>query len=359
MRLLWSQSMQRVAFHVFHCTTLMTMFVKNRVVRPLWLLDQRYKLVPRILFLWYHQLYRFVWGIRSAPTDTHWTCHTYLYKNTYSSGKPTEYVEGSFRAKPVRIFLSPSDCSPKYGPYDAYDATFWYDMIRFAQVQAAPMQAAPMQTPSKFCLKESYSPPRGRIVEVVDMLQVDPIVISKCDDVYTVKFDDQKKVSERNDDGLIIEESVDVDIEPPIVSKIRFLSIEYSHAKMGGKRIELKIPTGMMMVGNELLTPTFVLRLLEHTVGTSGYHFDLDYTLSLMDSQIRMFEMRSHQFLVLHETSYMVEAYTSFPASSPKGTGLRPSPLGSNTVPSNVAENEPMDDTSCSFDHEDIVSVIE
>ena len=290
MRLLWSQSMQRAAFQVFHCTTLMTMCVKTYVVRPLWLLDQRYKLVPRILFLWYHQLYCFVWGIRSAPRDTHWTCHAYLSLQC-----------------PNRTSIR-----PKYGLYNMYD------MIQFTHVpmqseaytslsrrQASSPKGTGLRPPfrdplgSKYNLKESYNNTDDRF-EVRDRpAEIDLIVITKCNDTYVVQ---------KCDDHTTIEESVDViKPSPTVVSKIRFLSIEYSHAKMGDKRIELKIPFGMMMVGNHLLSPTFVLRLLEYTVGTSGYHFDLDYTLSLMDSQIRMFEMRSHQFLVLNETTYVID----------------------------------------------------
>ena len=307
MRLLWSQGMRNIAFQAFHCTTLMTMCVKTYVVRPLWLLDQRYKLVPRILFLWYHQLYRFVWGIRSAPRDTHWTCHTYLSLQC-----------------PNRTSIR-----PKYGLYNMYD------MIQFTHVpmqseaytslsrrQASSPQKSrsdfkvgsdyvdsvpkgtglrpPFRDPlgSKYDLKESYG--TDDRFEVRDRpAEIDLIVITKCNDTYVVQ---------KCDDHTIIEESVDViKPSPTVVSKIRFLSIEYSHVNMGDKRIELKIPFGMMMVGNQLLSPTFVLRLLEYTMGTSGYHFDLDYTLSLMDSQIRMFEMRSHQFLVLNETSYVID----------------------------------------------------
>jgi hypothetical protein len=98
-------------------------------------------------------------------------------------------------------------------------------------------------------------------------------------------------------------------------STVRFLCIQYSHPKMGDKRIELTIPREMMRVGNQLLSPTFVMRLLEYTLGPnlretdrSVYYFDLDYTLSLMDSHIRMFDMHSNQFLRLDdEDTYVVE----------------------------------------------------
>jgi hypothetical protein len=149
MRLLWSQSMQRAAFQVFHCTTLMTMFVKTYVARPLWLLDQKYKLVPRILFVWYYRLYRFFWGIRSEPRYAQWTCHTYIDN------------------KPIR---------------QKYDVAFLHDMIR---------------TPSEFILKELYS--CDDHIEVIYSLPVDPIVITKCNDKsYVVKFYDNIKISEQN-----------------------------------------------------------------------------------------------------------------------------------------------------------------
>ena len=132
---------------------------------------------------------------------------------------------------------------------------------------------------------------------------MDSLVITKYRGKYRVERD-----YDSDKDPIQEQECVRDQAAQLIPSNIRFLCIQYSHPKMEGKQIELTIPPGMMMVGNQLLTPAFVLRLLEHTVGTHyGFYFDLNYTLSVMDSQIRMFDMNSSQFVVLAETAYTVD----------------------------------------------------
>ena len=147
----------------------------------------------------------------------------------------------------------------------------------------------------KLTLKESYMqvmpPPSPKYV-------VDSLVITKYRGKYQVTPD-------REPDR--VQECVRDQAAHLIPSDVRFLCIQYLHPQMKGSPIELTIPPGMMMVGNQLLTPAFVLRLLDHTVGTrSGYPFDLNYTLSVMDSHIRMFNLNSTEFVVLDETTYTI-----------------------------------------------------
>ena len=151
------------------------------------------------------------------------------------------------------------------------------------------------QSEYKLTLKESYMPvmpsPSPKYV-------VDSLVITKYRGKYQVTPD-------RELDR--VQECVRDQAAQLIPSDVRFLCIQYLHPQMKGSPIELTIPPGMMMVGNQLLTPAFVLRLLDHTVGTrSGYPFDLNYTLSVMDSHIRMFNLNSTEFVVLDETTYTI-----------------------------------------------------
>jgi hypothetical protein len=177
--------------------------------------------------------------------------------------------------------------------------------------------------------KESYVAEGG--IDEFAVFAMDPLMITKqSGGAYTVHRCEPMW-------GLAAK-SVDVSVAGE-TSNVRFLCIQYSHPKMGDKRIELTIPREMMRVWNQLLSPTFVMRLLEYTLGPnlsetdrSGYYFDLDYTLSLMDSHIRMFDMHSNQFLRLDDEDtyvvdtipvYSLEAYTSLsrrPASSPLGS---------------------------------------
>jgi len=149
------------------------------------------------------------------------------------------------------------------------------------------------QAEYKLTLKESYMSVMPSPKYVVDSL-----VITKYRGKYQVTPDQELDR---------VQECVRDQAAQLIPSDVRFLCIQYLHPQMKGNPIELTIPPGMMMVGNQLLTPAFVLRLLDHTVGThSGYPFDLNYTLSVMDSHIRMFNLNSTEFVVLDETTYTI-----------------------------------------------------
>jgi hypothetical protein len=67
--------------------------------------------------------------------------------------------------------------------------------------------------------------------------------------------------------------------------------------------ILLEIPDNMFFVGNHLLSATFVLRMLEYTVG-SNVMFDMDYKLKIIDSNIQYFEMDSNEYLELDLVTY-------------------------------------------------------
>jgi hypothetical protein len=88
-------------------------------------------------------------------------------------------------------------------------------------------------------------------------------------------------------------------------SNIKFTYIEYSHPKMRNM-IELKIPSSMYMVGNELFTPVFVLRLL--TYQSNNYYFDLEYKISILDNEIKTIELTSDLFIVLDKDTYHIHS---------------------------------------------------
>ena len=90
-----------------------------------------------------------------------------------------------------------------------------------------------------------------------------------------------------------------------IPSKVRFLNIYYTNPNMSNE-ILLEIPHTMFYVGNQLLSATFVLRMLEYTVG-SGVSFDMDYKLKIMDSNIQYFEMDSNEYLELELDTYNIK----------------------------------------------------
>lgn len=98
--------------------------------------------------------------------------------------------------------------------------------------------------------------------------------------------------------------NIDGDMTNRKKSKVRFLSIIYSHPRMNHD-IELQLPNTMYYVGNELFSPVFVLRMLEYTVGSaSNYVFDLNYTLKIMDRNVKYRELSSKEYITLGEQSH-------------------------------------------------------
>jgi len=84
-------------------------------------------------------------------------------------------------------------------------------------------------------------------------------------------------------------------------SQAKFLSIEYKHPEML-KGIELTVERSWFFAGNELFTPTFVLRCLNYQ--SQAFTFDSAYTITIVDRDINMFEFGRDTHIVLSESGY-------------------------------------------------------
>tara|TARA_B110000285_G_scaffold231990_1_gene302004 strand:- start:5129 stop:5995 length:867 start_codon:yes stop_codon:yes gene_type:complete len=87
------------------------------------------------------------------------------------------------------------------------------------------------------------------------------------------------------------------------LSKVSFLSIEYTHPKMD-KKIVINIPKSMYFANNNILSALFIKRYLEYQY--EPYIFDNKYTLNLMDNNVKMFSMKYTDSIVLSENTYQV-----------------------------------------------------
>jgi hypothetical protein len=83
---------------------------------------------------------------------------------------------------------------------------------------------------------------------------------------------------------------------------VRFLSVEYTHPEMP-EAIELKMDHSWWIVGNELFTPSFVLRMLEYQ--SVHYYFDKDYKIRMMDDLCTLLEFGSDTYMELVDDGYM------------------------------------------------------
>jgi len=87
-------------------------------------------------------------------------------------------------------------------------------------------------------------------------------------------------------------------------SNVHFLTVQYFHEKQSINPITLDIPKSMYLVGNELLTPTFVLRCLKYQ--STPFYFDLNYTVKIIDDKIQMFELKYDEYIVLEKNGYKI-----------------------------------------------------
>ena len=84
----------------------------------------------------------------------------------------------------------------------------------------------------------------------------------------------------------------------------KFLSVEYTHPDLSVP-IELKIDKAWLFVGNELFTPTFVLRMLDYQ--PVMYFFDEDYVMKIMDNNCRILTLKWNDYIVITKDGYEIK----------------------------------------------------
>lgn len=95
-------------------------------------------------------------------------------------------------------------------------------------------------------------------------------------------------------------------------SNSRFLSVEYTHPNMN-ESIELEFTDNWYVVGNELFTPSFVLRALEYQ--SKPFYFDENYTVKVLDHEINIREFGADMFVELLVDGYLWKQDVSFLAN--------------------------------------------
>lgn len=83
-----------------------------------------------------------------------------------------------------------------------------------------------------------------------------------------------------------------------------FLTIQYCHPKQK-ITIDIQFDKRIYIIGNEILSPTFVLRYLEYQ--SIPFYFDKDYTIDIMDTNINMFTLTSNEYICLEKDTYKIK----------------------------------------------------
>jgi tRNA A37 threonylcarbamoyladenosine biosynthesis protein TsaE len=68
--------------------------------------------------------------------------------------------------------------------------------------------------------------------------------------------------------------------------------------------IVIQLDRSVYLVGNQILSPTFVKSYLEYQ--SELYHFDMDYVLKIMDDTICTMTLSSDKYILLKEDGYQV-----------------------------------------------------
>jgi hypothetical protein len=89
-------------------------------------------------------------------------------------------------------------------------------------------------------------------------------------------------------------------------SKVQFLSVFYHHPDIPNGPLRLVVDPSYMMVGNCLLNRIFVLRLLRYQYNTTDFVFDDRYKLIIMDSNIVVHNIESHQGIILESNQFII-----------------------------------------------------
>jgi hypothetical protein len=93
------------------------------------------------------------------------------------------------------------------------------------------------------------------------------------------------------------------DVLPDELSKVKFLNIEYFHPE-NEKSITIEMDRNGYVVGNEILSNTFIKRALEYMNHRKS--FDMRYTLKIMDNNLDSVVLKSDEYIVLERDSYKI-----------------------------------------------------
>jgi len=93
------------------------------------------------------------------------------------------------------------------------------------------------------------------------------------------------------------------DVLPDELSKVKFLNIEYCHPE-NEKSITIDMDRNAYLVGNEILSSTFIKRALEYMNDRKS--FDMSYSLKIMDDNLENFVLKSDEYIVLERDSYKI-----------------------------------------------------
>jgi len=129
--------------------------------------------------------------------------------------------------------------------------------------------------------------------EFMSPMDVETMIILKLNDKYLVRIFSKPVIK-------IIKRNFFISNIP---SKVKFLNIEYTHPNMKNS-ITLNVGQDFFIEGNEILSPSFVKRMLEYQ--NKSYYFNFNYKLKIVDNHINFFEIGSQEYILIEKENYKI-----------------------------------------------------
>jgi hypothetical protein len=168
----------------------------------------------------------------------------------------------------------------------------------------------------------------------------------KCmENINNFEYDDALVLIKHPENNAVISNIICYNsVKKPLIfhepSNVKFLSIKYSHTNMKHP-IFFELDRMYFIVGNEILSNTFILRLLSYQ--TESYVFDDSYTLEIVDNNINVKILTYNNYILLEEKDYKIKEYVY--------TDNDDAEIDGNTEKVNIIEND--DDDIYILDHDD------
>jgi len=201
----------------------------------------------------YQSVYSFVTNQKIEPRETIWLSNCWITPNMSSLTKYYNYVENNGHFF-TRFFSN-----------DLFDEGFSHYAIKY-------LEAICNRNESK---SESY--------------KIDPLIVIK-----TLSPDDRI--------FYIVRRAI-IPLAPFLNKRSinKLISVEYSHPDMNDT-IELVMNDEWFIQGNELFTPTFVLRMLEYQ--SKSFLYDNQYKIRIMDSECNILEFGADRYMLITADGY-------------------------------------------------------
>lgn len=227
------------------------------------------------------------------------------------------------RIMPVRIISSNAvidDVGDDGGQYLKSIMFFVCDMFKKMKsftpklVIQYPEKDSFIYNESYFGIGDDWSDIIDKIISVRDCLDIEDANINS--DILATNEDvDHLLTIARNNDYYNVRISTNVSIMSNThclnennYSKAKFIAIQYSHPRMADV-IDIIIPHGMYMIGNEILSSVFIFKWLVTNLPKNSYVFDKDYVICILDNQIKYTEIRSNQFCIINKKDWSVGTF--------------------------------------------------